>query len=112
VRLRGNTHQLDTPHTLYPITPSRTGFIAIGGDPGPVRNSDDLANLEAMEEEMLGLWGAVYLAGASSYLELVQILAEHTADQEFVCCGDNSWALAVVMIKRVTTFAGHLDKYG
>jgi hypothetical protein len=65
-----------------------------------------------MREEVLGLWGAVYLAGARSYLELVQILAEHTADQEFVCCGYYSGALAVVMIKRFTTFAGHLDKYG
>jgi hypothetical protein len=65
-----------------------------------------------MEEEVLGLRGAVYLAGARRQLELVEVLAEHTADQEFVGCSDYSRALAMAMIKRFTTCAGHLDKYG
>jgi hypothetical protein len=65
-----------------------------------------------MEKEVLGLWGAVYLAGALRQLELVEVLAEHTTDQEFISSSDYCGALRMSFIESGAGMAGHLGKYG
>jgi hypothetical protein len=65
-----------------------------------------------MREEVLGLWGAVYLAGALRQLELVEVLAEHTANEEFISGSNYCGALRMSFVESGAGMAGHLDKYG